>query len=255
MRILRTRILPGLAIGLTTVGALNWGLVGSLRFNPVHRLLRGSPAVERAAYVMVGLAGAWVGTTRILPRALLALGLRTEGTADSPATDLLVGKAMPSVSGRTLSSRKVTIPWDTTGKVAFLSMGFSYDSRFDVEDWGRAFGETFGKDPDADFYEVAMIDWPFRLFGRAIDEGMRRGSPRENHDHVLTVYASQKPFRKALRAPSSSDTWVYLLDTGGQVLFQCGGAFDAERFRELTWAADAALARAKVPVQDIGDTL
>ncbi len=252
---LRTRILPGLALGLSTAGALNWGLVGLLRLNLVHRLLRRSPTAERAAYVVVGLAGAWVGTTRVLPRALLALRVRTRNVVAAAAAGLLVGKTMPSVGGRTLSGRKVAIPWDASGKVAFLAMGFSYEARFDVEDWGRAFEETFGKDPDVDFYEVAMIDWPLRLLGRAIDEGMRRGSPAESHDHVLTVYASQKSLREALKAPSSSDTWVYLLDTRGQVLFQCGGAFDAERFQELTWAASAALARAKAPVQDIGDSL
>jgi uncharacterized membrane protein YuzA (DUF378 family) len=254
MRMMSSRVLHGTALALAVAGAVNWGSVGLLRVNLLSRLLRRSPVAERLAYFAVGLAGVWVASDRILPRVRLALGMRNEDAMQALSNNLLVGTPMPSVSGETLSGRKVTIPRDTMGKVTFLAMGFSYDSRFNVEDWMRAFEAGFARDPDVAFYEMAMIDGPFHMFGGAINQGMRRGAPLETHDHVITVYASQAPLRHTIRAARTSDTWVYLLDRSGQVLFQCGGAFDSERFQELTWVTDAALARAKAPEPEIMGT-
>jgi len=41
---------------LVLVGALNWGLVGLLKFNLVMTLLGSWPLAERAVYVLVGLS-------------------------------------------------------------------------------------------------------------------------------------------------------------------------------------------------------
>lgn len=250
-----SKILYRLIVSLAAVGAANWGLVGLFRLNLVNSLLGRSPIGEKTAYLAVGFAGVWLGAAQLLPRVLLALGVKREDPMQALANRLLVGTTMPPVSGTTLDGRRVAIPADTLGKVTLLAMGFSYDSRFEVEEWLRAFQERFGQDPVAQFYEMAMIDGSFRLFGAAIQEGMRRASPAETHNRVVTVYAPQRQLRQTLRAPTTSDTWVYLLDTEGQVLFQCGGPFDAERFQELTWVVDAALARAKAPVPEIIGTL
>jgi len=41
---------------LVIIGALNWGLVGLLKFNLVMTLLGAWPLAERAVYVLVGLS-------------------------------------------------------------------------------------------------------------------------------------------------------------------------------------------------------
>lgn len=46
-----------IASALVTIGALNWGLVGALEFNLVNTLLGDWMWVERAVYILVGLAG------------------------------------------------------------------------------------------------------------------------------------------------------------------------------------------------------
>jgi uncharacterized membrane protein YuzA (DUF378 family) len=44
-----------LAVGLIIIGALNWGLVGTMKVNVVERLL-GKGAASRGIYILVGLA-------------------------------------------------------------------------------------------------------------------------------------------------------------------------------------------------------
>ena len=41
---------------LVIVGALNWGLVGAFQFNLVNKILGSWSMVERAVYILVGLA-------------------------------------------------------------------------------------------------------------------------------------------------------------------------------------------------------
>jgi len=50
---------PWCCIGhlLVVVGALNWGLVGAFNFNLVETVLGTWPMVEKAVYILVGLAG------------------------------------------------------------------------------------------------------------------------------------------------------------------------------------------------------
>lgn len=51
------------ALTLGTIGALNWGLSGAANFNLVRRLFGRGSLLERATYIVVGLAGlnlAWL---------------------------------------------------------------------------------------------------------------------------------------------------------------------------------------------------
>lgn len=50
---------PGSKIAglLVLVGALNWGVIGVIGKNPIHKLLAGFPTAERIVYVLVGIAG------------------------------------------------------------------------------------------------------------------------------------------------------------------------------------------------------
>ena len=52
-----------LALILSVVGCLNWGLVGLLRFDLVAWLFGGSGSLfSRIVYTVVGLAGLWCAT-------------------------------------------------------------------------------------------------------------------------------------------------------------------------------------------------
>ncbi|MGI6577072.1 MAG: DUF378 domain-containing protein [Eubacteriales bacterium] len=53
-------ILDRIALVLTIIGALNWGLIGLFRFDLVAYLFGGQTAgVSRVIYTLVGIAGIW----------------------------------------------------------------------------------------------------------------------------------------------------------------------------------------------------
>jgi len=53
-------VLDRIALILTIIGALNWGLIGLFRFDLVAYLFGGqTSSISRVIYTLVGIAGLW----------------------------------------------------------------------------------------------------------------------------------------------------------------------------------------------------
>lgn len=52
-------ILDWIALVLVIIGGLNWGLVGLLDFNLVDAILGSVPILQKAVYILVGLAAVY----------------------------------------------------------------------------------------------------------------------------------------------------------------------------------------------------
>ena len=118
--------------------------------------------------------------------ALAALSLASY--AGSPSAELALGERLPRLRGEFLTGRTATLPEDCSGRITLLLLGFTYDSRFAVEAWAKRFREEFDADRRVSFYEIPMIGGLARLGKWFIDSGMRRGTPKTDHEHVITVY-------------------------------------------------------------------
>jgi hypothetical protein len=234
-----------LATFLTIVGAINWGLVGLLNFNLVRALSGPSRTVERVVYQVVGIAGLWLGISLTVPRLLATMGRKGEDVTVLPSKVSIVGQEFPELHGTTLEGRPIKVPHDLSGKVALLAVGFTYESRWDVEDWVDAFRHQFEERPGFTYYEIPVIGGLARLAAPAIEQGMRAGTPPSMWSHVLTVYGPSDVVRKKLGAAEKSDTWIYLLDSSGKVISQIGGAFDQEVYENLASKASAAEAASR----------
>ena len=46
-----------IALVLTIIGAINWGLVGIFDFNLVNALFNSMPIIEKIIYIIVGICG------------------------------------------------------------------------------------------------------------------------------------------------------------------------------------------------------
>ena len=154
--------------------------------------------------------------TRRLPLILLLL-------AAGPESPLQVGAMLPRLEGDYLSKRKAVLPADCQGKYALLAFGFSYDSRFQVEPWGKEFDRVFKGNPKVTLYEIPMIGGLGRLGAPFIDAGMRRGTPKEKHENVITVYGGTGPWKKWLGVTDKKAAYLVLLDPEGRILFLHSG--------------------------------
>jgi hypothetical protein len=148
---------------------------------------------------------------------------------------------MPKIEGENLAGRKTALPDAARGKVTLVAMGFGYESRRSVEVWTKRFHREFGAHPDTAFFEVPVISGLARLAKLFIDSGMRRGTPKEDRDKVITVYGSASEWKDRLGVEDTDLAYLLLLDREGRVRWRHAGLFEESVWPELKEATESAL--------------
>ena len=154
---------------------------------------------------------------------------------------LSLGKPLPPLKGESLTGRQAQLPDAASGRVALLALGFTYDSRFPVEAWIGRFRKEFGGSPQVTFYEIPMIGGMARLGKWFIDSGMRKGTPRNDQENVITVYGGTDSWKQRVGFQSPDAAYLILLDKHGAVRWLHGGAFDEDAFKDLSTHVSALL--------------
>ena len=162
-----------------------------------------------------------------------------------PPVPIAVGDTFPRLESEFLSGRKAVLPDAAKGKIALVLMGFTYDSRFAVEKWVARFTDAYGKTEGVTFFEVPVIGGMARLARWFIDSGMRRGTPKDLHDNVITVYGGVDRWKTVMEFTKSgeNDAYVVLLDGDGRVTWRFRGSLEDRAFAALQAAVAAELQR------------
>ena len=164
-------------------------------------------------------------------------GLTAARAADQPktASPLAVGDVFPRLEAEFLTGRKAVLPDAAAGKSAVVMMGFTYDSRFDVEKWAEHVRREFRENGTVTFYEVPVIGGLGRMGKWFIDSGMRKGTPKELHENVITVYGSVDRWKKAMDFSKTQEDAAYLalLGPDGRVRWIHRGGFSEEAMTAL----------------------
>jgi hypothetical protein len=147
---------------------------------------------------------------------------------------MIVGDPLPTLRGEFLTGRTALLPQAAAGRVALLLLGFSYDARFAVEAWAGKFREQFHRDPRVTFYEIPMIvglAWMGKWF---IESGMRRGTPKQDYENVITVYGGAHPWKQRLGFRDPKAAYLILLDASGRVAWHYTGGLDEQAYHALS---------------------
>jgi hypothetical protein len=146
---------------------------------------------------------------------------------------LALASVMTLLKGEFLTGRPAVLPEAASGRVALLAMGFTYDSRFAVEAWAGRFRQDFGDNPQVAFFEIPMIGGLARLGKWFIDSGMRKGTPRQDYEHVITIYGGADAWKQRLGFHSPDAAYLILLDQHGIVRWLHSGPFDEQMYTAL----------------------
>jgi len=182
--------------------------------------------------------------------ALLAIGTSASGAGDQPGSKpLAIGDAFPLLEAEFLTGRKAVLPGAAAGKIALVMMGFTYDSRYAVEKWAARFHDEFGANTAVTFFEVPVIGGMGRMAKWFIDSGMRRGTPKDMHENVITVYGGGDRWKTTMGFSKARehDAYLALLGPDGRVRWLHRGPFSEDAVTALktavTGAGDAAIPR------------
>ncbi len=149
------------------------------------------------------------------------------------AMPLQPGIVLPQLTGDYLTGEQASLPADCRHRIALLALGFTYDSRFPVEEWARQFRQAFGNNPRVTFYEIPMISGVARLGRFFIDRGMRKGTPPDLHRNVVTVYGDTSEWKRRVGFSEPDHAYLILIDGRGRVRWRHNGTFDPAAFALL----------------------
>lgn len=165
---------------------------------------------------------------------LAMLGVALTASAAAPVAELAVGDQLPPLKGKFLSGRTAVLPQAASGRVALLMLGFTYDSRFQVEAWAQRFRRDFGAQSAVTFFEIPMIGGMARMGKWFIDSGMRRGTPKTDHENVITVYGGTEPWKQRVGFNDPSAAYLILIDQNGRVAWRGAGSPGETRYSALS---------------------
>ncbi len=145
---------------------------------------------------------------------------------------LAIGDTLPALIGHYLSGRDAHVPAHSRGKQAFLALGFTYKSRLQVEAWSERFRKAHGHATGITFYEVPVMGGAARMARPFIDSGMKKGTPSELHENVITVWQDAGEWKKRMGYQAPDAAYCVLIDAAGVVRWLHAGALD-----DAAWSA------------------
>ncbi len=142
-----------------------------------------------------------------------------------------LGERMVNAMGESLEQEKVVIPNDFIGKPTLLLFGYKQDSQFDIDRWLIGLDMTETK---VAVYEIPTIQGMFpRMFSTYIDNGMRRGIPKDLWKGVVTVYADGDKVQRYTGNQNPNNARVLLLDEQGRVQYFYDQGFAVAALRQV----------------------
>lgn len=141
------------------------------------------------------------------------------------------GETFPTVTGNALSGEAVTLPQDLAGKPAILLIGFEQDTQFDLDRWILGLVQS---GTDTKILELPTIPGMVPgMFAKTIDNGMRRGIPKEDWGSVVTLYDEAAPVAKFTGNDDGLPGRIVLLDATGKVVFFHDRGYSAGTLQKL----------------------
>ena len=142
-----------------------------------------------------------------------------------------VGELFPTVKGQSLTKEERELPTYFKNEEVVSLLGYEQDSQFDIDRWliGLDMTETKIK-----AYEIPTIQGLLpRMFKSTIDNGMRKGIPKELWGGVITIYGDGAMVQEFTGNENPNNARVLLLDQQGKVIYFHDRGFSVPALNEL----------------------
>lgn len=143
----------------------------------------------------------------------------------------VVGQVFPCVQGESLAGDIVRFPDDVKGAPAVLLLGYKQDSQFDIDRWLIGLDMTGTQTKVFELPTIAGM--APRMFSTQIDNGMRRGIPKELWAGVVTIYADGDRLQAFTGNTNPNNARALLLDADGSIAFFHDRGFSVEALNTL----------------------
>jgi hypothetical protein len=132
----------------------------------------------------------------------------------------------PTVTGRNLEGRDLTLPGDFAGERNVVIVAFRQRQQRDVNSWLPALKELQREDLGLEIYEIPTLGRGWIPLRGWIDGGMASGiRDRGTREATITLYLAKGPFKEALGITTEREIQLLLMERDGVVRHRARGAF------------------------------
>lgn len=165
----------------------------------------------------------------ILP--VLLVSLVACSSTPIPAINNMAGKRFPQISAKSLTGETVSIPDKLIGKPAILLIGYKQNAQFDIDRWILGILQA---DISAQVVELPTIEGMMpRMVQDFIDNGMRKGIPKEDWASVITVYEDSPKIVEVIGNENPQNAHVVLLNKTGEIIWTANRGYSAQQILDL----------------------
>ena len=161
----------------------------------------------------------------------MLLLLLITGCASQYPNQQVVGKQFPTITGESLEKKEFVIPSDFNTEKTLLLIGYKQDSQFDIDRWLIGLDMVGVTLPTYELPTIAGMT-P-RMFSTFIDNGMRKGIPKELWGGVITIYKDGEAVQKFTGNQSPNNSRVILIDSTGKILYFYDRGFSVDALNKL----------------------
>lgn len=153
------------------------------------------------------------------------------GCAKTLPNQVPLERQFPTVTGQDLNRQTVTFPADLNNETALFLVGYVQDSQFDIDRW--LIGLDMTKTQVA-AYELPTISGMFpRMFKTYIDNGMRRGIPKQLWKGVVTIYEDAHKIEALTGTQNPNNARVLLVNAQGKIVYFYDQGFSVDALNKL----------------------
>lgn len=143
----------------------------------------------------------------------------------------IVGQPFPQVNGETLTKQTVALPQHFNNQTTILLIGYVQDSQFDIDRWLIGLDMTEVTTP---VYELPAIKGMLpRMFKTTINNGMRKGIPKELWQGVITIYQDGEKIQRLTGNTNPNNARVVLLNRDNNIVYFYDRGFSVAALNQL----------------------
>ena len=143
----------------------------------------------------------------------------------------ILGTTLPAMKGESLAKEWLEIPSDFSSPITLLLVGYKQNTQFDIDRWLIALDMT---ETDVSVYEIPAIQGMFpRMFEKKINNGMRKGIPKELWKGVITLYEDGETMQAFTGNENANNARVILINNKGEVLYFYDRGFSVSALNAL----------------------
>ena len=137
--------------------------------------------------------------------------------------------SFPTITGKNLEDKKLTIPNELEGEFNFLIIAFQRWHQQLVDTWTPFLKDITEQNQNSKFYELPTISSKFKDQRPYIDRGMRAGiRSREIRERTITLYLDKEDLKKHLEVQSEETIFTFLIDRSGKIYWRGIGQYKPE---------------------------